>query len=363
MENILNSSFDLCKNWNKLPPFEFWNNIGNPKYVCAPMVDQSELAFRTLVRKYGCDLTFTPMIHSVMFATQEKCRQRWLEDISEYEQPCFVQFCGHDPEILLKSAKHVEKKTPCIDLNLGCPQGIARRGNYGSFLLENEELVLKIVGYLVNNLKCGVSCKIRLFTDLKRSYQLAKNLEENGIKVLTIHGRTREQNKDLTGLSNWQAIRKIKELINVPIIANGGIEEFEDIQKCFDSTNCDAVMSAEKLLENPFLFSGMMYDIDETALEFIEISRKLDSDISSCRAHLYKFYYQACQMEMSFNDKLMDAKTFDEFQEVGIEVKDFRKENNISIENKFGWYYRYRKEKSILESNNSPLIDMSTFFG
>lgn len=337
--------FNLCRDWNNLLPYEMWKELGSPKYVCAPMVDQSELAFRMITRKYGTELTFTPMVHSVLFSTQDKYRARWLSDISLEEQPCFVQFCGHDPEILLQAAKYVEKKTPCVDLNLGCPQGIAKRGYYGSFLLENEGLVLKILNYLSNNLKCGVSCKIRLFPDLERSFNYVKQIEATGIKVLTVHGRTKEQNKHLTGFSNWEAIRFIKESVGIPVIANGGIETFENVVKCLEFTKCDAVMSAEKLLECPFLFSGHMYDLDDIALEYIELSKKIENDINFCRSHLFKFYYQACKMDMIFNDKISEYKTYDQFIELANDIKDFRKSNNVRNEDKFGWYFRYRKIK------------------
>jgi tRNA-dihydrouridine synthase 1 len=88
-----------------------------------------------------------------------------------------MQFCGHDPEILLKAGKIVEGIVPAIDINLGCPQGIAKKGYYGSFLLENTELVLKIAGYLCNNLKCAVTCKIRIFNQIEKSVELAKKLQ------------------------------------------------------------------------------------------------------------------------------------------------------------------------------------------
>ncbi len=358
INNPFTFKFNLDLNWHSLPPYEFWSKLGNPKYVCAPMVAQSELAFRTLVRKYGCDLTFTPMIHSVVFATHKKLRDEWLNDISNNEQPCFVQFAGNDPEMLLQAGKYIEGKSPCFDINLGCPQGIARKGHYGSFLLEDEDLVLKIAGYLSNNLKCGVSCKIRLFPDINRTLTLVKNLEERGIKVLTVHGRTKEQNKLLVGECDWSAIRKIKEVMSIPVIANGGVENFEDLDKCFEISKCDAYMSAEKLLEVPFLFSKKMYDLDEIGLEFIDLSRKFNSDIDDCRSHLFKFYYQAGQMNLNYNDRLSKSKTYDELWELGKEIQDFWKENNVRSEDKLGWYNRYRwTMKDRFESENKNKDD------
>ena len=69
---------------------------------------------------------------------------------------------------------------------------------------------------------------------------------------MTVHGRTKEENKQFVKKCNWDAIKKIKDSVNIPVIANGGLEDFEDIKNCFDATGCDAVMSAEKILENPF---------------------------------------------------------------------------------------------------------------
>ena len=104
-----------------------------------------------------------------------------------------------------------------------------------------------------NNLKCAVSAKIRLFNDLSKSYELAKNIEASGVKVLTVHGRTKEQNKLNTGECNWDAIKFIKSNLNIPLIANGGIECHEDLQKCFDFTKCDAIMSPENPI-SPYIF-------------------------------------------------------------------------------------------------------------
>ena len=77
----------------------------------------------------------------------------------QFIDPVFAQFCGHDPEILLKAGKLIENSVQAMDVNLGCPQQIAKRGNYGSLLLENEDLVVKIASYLSKNLKCAVTCK------------------------------------------------------------------------------------------------------------------------------------------------------------------------------------------------------------
>ena len=114
--------------------------------------------------------------------------------------------------------------------------------------------------------------------------------------------------------------------MNIPVIANGGLEEYEDIEKCFKTTGCDAVMSAEKLLENPFLFDeNQDRNIDDVALEYLNISKELNNEIPYVRSHMFKFYYHACKLDMTFNQRLIDAQTIDDFISIGIDVKEFRK--------------------------------------
>ena len=120
----------------KLHGFEFFESIGSPKYVCAPMVDQSELAFRLLCRKYGTELCYTPMLHSRLMVEDKKYKSKHFSTCPEdygRDNPLFVQLCGNDPEIVLGAAQLVENECDAVDINLGCPQGIARKGNYGSF--------------------------------------------------------------------------------------------------------------------------------------------------------------------------------------------------------------------------------------
>jgi tRNA-dihydrouridine synthase 1 len=88
---------------------------------------------------------------------------------------------------------------------------------------------------------------------------------ESGCSLLTVHGRTKEQNKDKVGSCDWKIIKKIKESINIPVVANGGIHTFEDAEQCIKQTGVDGVMSAEALLENPALFSGEVHCLDTIA--------------------------------------------------------------------------------------------------
>mmetsp|Transcript_7795 Transcript_7795/g.12471 ORF Transcript_7795/g.12471 Transcript_7795/m.12471 type:complete len:212 (-) Transcript_7795:551-1186(-) len=186
-----------------------YSSIGSPKYIMAPMVDQSELPFRMLGRSYQAQLCYTPMMHSFLFSSDENYRNENFTTCAA-DRPLAVQFCANDPEVLLKAAKFVEDDCDAVDINLGCPQNIAKRGHYGAFLLEEPDLVRQLVSTLANNLKVPVWCKMRLLPSLHDTIAFAQMLESAGCQLLAVHGRTKEQRGQLAGQADWSAIRTIR---------------------------------------------------------------------------------------------------------------------------------------------------------
>ena len=342
--------------------YSLWQELGNPKYALAPMVDINDLPFRILCRKYNTHLTFTQMYNITTFINDKNNRLKILNDINNsLDNPCIIQFCGHDPELLLKSAQIVQSYTKCIDLNLGCPQNIAKRGHYGSFLLDHPDEVYKILGYIINN-KINISCKIRLYENLDKTYEFVKKIEEIGIKFLTVHGRTKLQKGENVGKCNWDAIKNIKNITNIPIIANGGIGTWEDIDKCFEYTGCDCVMCGEKMIENPTFFSRKEYDIDDICLEYLDIWNKYENNIevnmSGIRGHMFKWFYTGCKAEPKFNQKIALVKNLKEACDVAKEMKEFRK--NWKLDDKFGWYKRYFNKNK--KNNNENISDINNCY-
>ncbi|PCH34469.1 Dus-domain-containing protein [Wolfiporia cocos MD-104 SS10] len=247
----------------KLTGYDFFREVlGSPKHVVAPMVDQSELAWRKLSRKYGAQLVYTPMINAKMFAEGSRKGYReqnfnitFGEEGGPEDRPLIVQFCANNPEQLLASAKVVEPYCDAVDINLGCPQDIAKRGHYGSFLQDEWDLIYELINILHRNLSIPVTAKFRVFSTVEKTVEYAKMLERAGAQVLTCHGRMREQRGHKTGLADWEKIRAVKEAVSVPVIANGNILFHSDIERCLAATGADAVMSAEGNLYNPAIFS------------------------------------------------------------------------------------------------------------
>jgi len=279
--------------------WDFWRRIGAPRTVLAPMVNQSERAFRLLARQNGAALCFTPMLHSTLFATSEHYRLDNF-DASPQDRPLIAQFCGDDPATLLAAASLAQHgECDAIDLNCGCPQAIARRGHYGAFLLDEPDLIVRIVEALAapGALRVPVMVKMRLLPSLDDTIALATRLQAAGASVLTLHGRTREQKCRVE--ADWAAIGAVKRALSIPLIANGGIERHEDLARCLEVTGCDAVMVSEAALENPAIFAGRATtratQVASTRAYLALARAHPPRSTSVVKSHLFKLLYLAPQ--------------------------------------------------------------------
>ena len=288
--------------------YTFWRSIGSPRFIVAPMVNQSELAYRQLCRQYGAQLTYTPMLHSTMFASMPKYR---TEHYSSHptDRPLFVQFCGDNPHILLAAARLLPAGTyDAVDLNLGCPQGIARRGHYGAFLLRESELLQSIVATLHDQLTVPVTCKIRLLETVDDTVALARMLQDAGCAVLCVHGRRKEEIKDKCLAADWDMIRAVKQALHIPVIANGGIASHADVLRCLEHTGCDGVMSSEAILEHPTLFSPSHPPLPTplTALAatraYLDVCKQYQPPPSVIKPHLFKLLYRVLCVHTDVRD-------------------------------------------------------------
>ena len=275
-------------------PYAFFERIGRPKYHVAPMVDQSELAFRLLCRRHGATAAYTPMLHARLFLENEHYRNEHLTLCGAGEdRPLLVQFCANDPKILLGAARLVQDNCDAVDINLGCPQRIAKKGRYGAFLMDDLGTVEAMVRELHANLNVPVTCKIRLFPELKDTLAYAKMLERAGCTMLAVHGRTREMKDCKRFRADWDAIKAVKEALSIPVLANGDIRNLDDIERCLEHTGCDGVLSADPLLVNPALFDAQIWQ--ETKRVGDESGLDANSMVPGRACELLREYLELCR--------------------------------------------------------------------
>ena len=186
------------------------------------MVDQSELAFRQLTRRHGATGAYTPMLHARLFLETPSYRAEHFTT-TQQDRPLLAQFCANDPDILLSAARLVAPHVDGVDLNLGCPQRIAKRGKYGSFLMDDLPLVERLVRQLAANLAVPVTVKIRRFDCVQRTVQYAQMLERAGASLLAIHGRTREQKRASEVRAEVEYIRAVKQVRGAGVGVGGGV--------------------------------------------------------------------------------------------------------------------------------------------
>ena len=339
-------------------------------FLQAPMVDASDLPYRLLARRHNTSLCFTPMIHAKMFLEKEGYRHKFWKytGMPSADRPLIAQFCGNDKNALLEALKLVEGHVDGVDINCGCPQMIAKRGGYGAFLLEEDDgdLIVDIVKHLSTRMNVPVSVKVRILpTGIQDSLLLYERLVDAGAAMLTIHGRTRLQNKIHTGAANWDHVRAVVERLGsrVPILANGGIANFDDVKRCLEHTGADGVMSSEAILEYPPLFTEtnvLSTDYKRTgpgrvqmAREYLELCEKYPpqeggqgSGMKCIRAHLHRFLHADLQHRTDVRDAVVRAFSMEAAWDVVNAIQSVHERNGHDVSGEqLSWYVRHQMDE------------------
>jgi tRNA-dihydrouridine synthase 1 len=365
------------------------SRIHEKALVVAPMVDQGDLAFRILCRRYGANLCFTPMIHTRLLLESEAYREKFMVKLVEADRPLIAQVCGSDPAIVLQAARLLEPYVDGIDINCGCPQGIARRGNYGAFLLEKEDVLLRLVRYLTPRLRVPLSIKVRLlpnpnaddqdFDIPKASLALYAKLVDAGIHLLTIHGRTRKQKGASTGPTDWETIRKAVDMFGdrIPIFANGSIEDFDDVEECLKVTNADGIMSSESLLEYPPIFYRIPQVPARTvgrmqlSREYTELAKQYPpskmgqgSKFKTIRTHIHRFLNTDMQEDHSLRKTIVGVRNMEELENALNKCQQRQDANGHLVSSeKLSWYPRHtQSEEKRQEQSTADAVEDDGFF-
>ena len=237
------------------PVFTFGNISVHGNLILAPMDGISDQPFRWICRSMGSAVTYTEFINvldvpmNLDYIEKRTC-------FSNSERPVGFQLYGIDPDKILLAAQVLTEKGPdFFDINLGCSvRRVAGRGA-GAGLLKEPKSVENIITRLVKHIKVPITAKIRLgWNQENLNYQeLSRIIEGSGAAMIAVHARARDQSWQES--ANWNAIREIKETVQIPVIGNGDVQSQKDIRNMIKQTGCDGVMIGRAAIGNPWIFS------------------------------------------------------------------------------------------------------------
>lgn len=222
--------------------------------LLAPMEDVTDISFRLVCRELGADVVYTEFVNSEGLVRSNERTHKKLK-ILEAERPVGIQIYGSNIESMVGAARIAEEENPdIIDINAGCWVKNVVGCGAGSALLKDIPYLVELVKSVVKAVSLPVTVKTRIGwdNDSIKIVEVAKRLEDVGIKALTVHCRTRSMGHK--GNADWSWIPKVKEAVSIPVVLNGNVMDASDVKQAFSETNADGVMIARGAIGNPWIF-------------------------------------------------------------------------------------------------------------
>jgi tRNA-dihydrouridine synthase B len=243
----------------KIGPIELKSRV-----VLAPMSGVTDRPFRRLVKQLGGGLVVSEMIASAAMVRSIRTEMRKISDNCAEEFPMAVQLAGHDPDVMAEAARlNVDRGAAIIDINFGCPAKNVTNKLAGSAILQDERLAARIMEATVRAVDIPVTVKMRTGWDdeNRNAPVIAKIAEECGVQMISVHGRTRCQ--FYKGRADWKFIKNIKEMIKIPVIANGDIVTPGDADRCLSESGADGVMVGRGVQGRPWFINQLSRYLEE----------------------------------------------------------------------------------------------------
>lgn len=274
-------------------PYQLSNNL-----IVAPMAGVTDRPFRTLCKYFGAGHAVSEMMTADKTLRMSK-KSLYRANFDGELAPISAQIAGSDPEQLAEAARYqIANGAQIVDINMGCPAKKVCNKLAGSALLQDEDLVARILDAVVAAVDVPVTLKTRLgfLNGEENILRVAKRAEDSGIAALALHGRTREDM--YLNTARYELIREVKKNIHIPLIANGDIDSPEKAKYVLDYTGADAVMIGRAAQGRPWIFREIAHYLETgehlAAPEIVEVKQVLMGHL----AELYQFYgeYSGCRI-------------------------------------------------------------------
>ncbi len=250
----------------------FWKNLKKPILALAPMAGYTNSSFRQVCKKYGADIVYSEMASAVALNFEGEKTLDLLR-FEKSERPYVVQFFGNDPKYFCNAARVVTKmiKPDGIDINMGCPARKVFSNGSGAALMKDKKKAKEIIRETLRGTSLPVSIKIRAKSCGVTAYEFVKSIKDLPISAIMIHGRSLEQG--FSGKINYSQIKKVRSLVDIPVLANGGINTPHDAKIMLERTGADGVGIARGALMKPWIFSEIREYLEKGEYEEFDLER------------------------------------------------------------------------------------------
>ncbi len=314
--------------------------VENPLFL-APMAGVTDWAFRTICARLGAGVTVTEMVSSRALVYRDQKSAKLLR--KNEGSICGAQIFGNDPDVMAEGARLALEISGCdfIDINMGCPMPKIANSGDGCGLMRTPELAGAIVSSVVKAVTVPVTVKCRLGWD-KGSINVldfTKRMEDSGASMVTVHGRTRAML--YTGVADWDTIRKVKQQLSIPVIANGDITGGEAALRCLNRTGADGLMIGRSSFGDPWIFQEVLAawrketiperpalkDRIDVAVEQFRLAEQDHGEHIACleaRKH-FAWYLRGVAHSAYFKNQISSMNTMEDIYRIAAEiVRDLR---------------------------------------